>query len=78
LQTFNSQKGGTSETVGTVDTSSKLAASEKTRDGLAVAVVDGGVGSDLQTTHGVVKNGSLTMSRVPPVLFKSLTMSATW
>lgn len=51
------QQGGTTETVGTVDTTSQLTASVQTVEGLLLAVQDLGVLVDLDTTHGEVENG---------------------
>jgi hypothetical protein len=45
-----------------VNTTSKLTTSVKSSNGLLVGVVDSRVGSDLETTHGVVKNRSLRIS----------------
>jgi hypothetical protein len=44
-----------------VNTTGELSASKQTRNRLVVAIVDGGVGADLETTHGVVEHGGLVL-----------------
>jgi hypothetical protein len=62
-----------------VDTTSELSAGKETRNRLVVAIVDGGVGADLETTHGVVEHGGLVLVNVSLYPETSrLTMSATW
>lgn len=52
-----SEEGGTTETVGTVDTTSKLTAGEETLEWLAFGVEDLSLVVDLNTTHGEVQHG---------------------
>jgi hypothetical protein len=48
------QKGTSSKSVGSVNTTSELTAGVETGNWLAVGIVSGGVGSDLKTSHGVM------------------------
>ena len=47
----------TTEAVGSVNATSDLTGSEKTRNGHATSTKDARLGVDLEATHGVVKNG---------------------
>ena len=53
------QKGTSSKSIGSVNTTCELSTSEKTRNGFLVRVMDCRVGTDLETSHGVVKYGCL-------------------
>jgi len=53
------QEGTTTKTVGTVYTTSQFTACKETWNRLLFLGHDGRVGSDLQTTHSVMKDRSL-------------------
>ena len=51
-----SEKGRSTKTVGSVDTTGQLSTGKDTWDRLVLFIVNGGIGTDLETTHGVMQD----------------------